>query len=142
MGNDEGETGGGRYPPQRSSPQTFQPWLLLSGGLPSRPAIEPCLRPPKHQSVFLSCVDGSCAKHLTVESYTVVMLLTFILIIISIPSPSLFHSRLKTFLFCKSFPPQPFLFFSRTDYMDSPDCLLLLLSISVFYFLVFLLYTF
>ena len=32
-------------------------------------------------------VDGSCAKHLTVESYTVVMLLAFILIIISIPSP-------------------------------------------------------
>jgi len=32
-------------------------------------------------------VDGSCAKHLTVESYLVVMLLTFILIIISIPSP-------------------------------------------------------
>ena len=37
-------------------------------------------------------VDGSCAKHLTVESYTVVMLLTFILVIISIPSPSLLHS--------------------------------------------------
>ena len=58
------------------------------------------------------------------------MLLTFILIIICIPSPphsfipglkrsfytyhylysitpSLFYSRLKTFLFCKSFPPQP-----------------------------------
>jgi len=32
-------------------------------------------------------VDGSCAKHLTLESYTVVMLLTFILIIISIPLP-------------------------------------------------------
>jgi len=47
-------------------------------------------------------VDGSCAKHLAVEYYTVVMLLTFILIIIiSIP---LFHSRLKTFLFCKFFP--------------------------------------
>jgi len=28
-------------------------------------------------------VDGSCAKHLTVESYTVVMLLTFMLIIIT-----------------------------------------------------------
>ena len=27
-------------------------------------------------------------------------------------------------------------FFFRTDYVDSPDCLLLLLSISVFYFLV------
>ena len=49
-------------------------------------------------------------------------------------SHPLFHSRLKTFLFCKSFPPQPFLFFFRTDYMDSPDCLLLLLSISVFTF--------
>jgi len=33
-------------------------------------------------------VDGSCAKHLTIASYTVVMLLTFILIIIiSILSP-------------------------------------------------------
>ena len=32
-------------------------------------------------------VDGTCAKHLTVESYTVVMLLTVILVIISIPSP-------------------------------------------------------
>jgi len=31
--------------------------------------------------------DGSCAKHLTVESYMVVMLLTFILNIFSIPSP-------------------------------------------------------
>ena len=33
-------------------------------------------------------VDGSCAKHLTAESYTVVMLLTVtgLLIIISIPS--------------------------------------------------------
>jgi len=32
---------------------------------------------------------------------------------------SLFHSRLKPP--CKSFPPQPFLFFFRTDYMDFPD---------------------
>jgi len=47
---------------------------------------------------------------------------------------SLFHPRLKTFLFCKSFPPQPFLI----HYMDSPDCLLLFLSIYVSYFLVFL----
>jgi len=49
-------------------------------------------------------VDGCCSKHLPVESYTVVMLLTFILIIISIPSPSLLYSRLKTLLLCKSFP--------------------------------------
>jgi len=50
----------------------------------------------------------------------------------------LFHSRLKTFPFCKSIPPQPFLFFFGTDSTDSSDCLLLLLSISVVYFLVFL----
>jgi len=36
-------------------------------------------------------VDGSCAKRLTVESYTIVMLLTFLILItiISIPSPHL-----------------------------------------------------
>ena len=34
---------------------------------------------------------------------------------------SLFHSRLKTFLSANPFPLQPFLFFFRTDYMDSPE---------------------
>lgn len=34
-----------------------------------------------------------------------VLLLTFKLIITSIPPPPHFHSRLKTFRFCKSFPP-------------------------------------
>ena len=65
------------------------------------------------------------------------MLLTVILIIISFPSASHFFIpgfRLKTFLFCKSFPPQPFLFFFRTDYMDSPRLLPFLLSMSVFTF--------
>ena len=33
--------------------------------------------------------------------------------------------------FLQIFPTAAFLFFFRTDYMDSPDCLLLLLSISV-----------
>ena len=41
--------------------------------------------------------DGNTsAKYLTTESFTVVMLLTFI---ISIPRPSLFHSTFKIFLF-------------------------------------------
>jgi len=41
-------------------------------------------------------VDGSCAKRLTIEFYTVVMLLTFLLIIISVPSaPRSFIPRLK-----------------------------------------------
>jgi len=32
-------------------------------------------------------VEGSCAEHLIIEFYTAVVLLAFILIIISIPSP-------------------------------------------------------
>ena len=57
-------------------------------------------------------VDGSCAKHLTVESYTVVMLLTFILIISSSPISSPHHSfipSLKRFFSANpsDFPPLP-----------------------------------
>jgi len=38
---------------------------------------------------------------------------------------SVFHSRLKTFLFCKSTNPShcSFFFYFRTDFTDSPDCL-------------------
>jgi len=80
-------------------------------------------------------VDGSCAQHLTVESYTVFICQQSYLLLFGIPSPTNFHSRLKTFLFCKSFPPQPFLFLLRDSlYTDSPNCLLLFLTISVFYF--------
>jgi len=50
-------------------------------------------------------VDGSCAKHLAVESYTVVMLQHSYLLLLVFHHPSLLHSRLKTVLFCKSFPP-------------------------------------
>jgi len=83
-------------------------------------------------------VDGSCAKHLTVECYTVVMLLTFILINISILLPP--HSFIPGLKHSCSANPSTvaFLFFFSTDYMDYPDCLLLLLRISVFYFLLFL----
>ena len=49
---------------------------------------------------------------------------------------SLFHSRLKTILFCKSFPPQPFFFFFRTDYMIPPTFTVTSGHIR-FYFLVF-----
>ena len=55
---------------------------------------------------------------------------------------SLFHSRLKTLIpFLRIFPTAAFLFFFRTDYMDSPDCLLLLISVFTFEFF-FLFYTF
>jgi len=62
-----------------------------------------------HRDQFVSlCLDvviiyslktAHKAEHLTVESYAVF-----------ICQQSLFHSRLKTFLFCISFPSQPFLF--------------------------------
>ena len=45
---------------------------------------------------------------------------------------SFFHSRLKTLPFLQILPTAAFPFPLRTDCMDSPDCLLLLLSISVF----------
>ena len=48
---------------------------------------------------------------------------------------SSFHAYNLPFL--QIIPTVAFLFFFRTDSMDSPDCLPTLLSISVFYFLVF-----
>ena len=72
------------------------------------------------------------------------MLLTFILIIISIPSPP--HSFIPDLKppFSANPPHRSLPFFFRTDYMDSPDCLLLHLSISVlllFSFSVFTLFS-
>jgi len=87
----------------------------------------------------LICAAGTVGNGLVI--YVVLRFVSYLLLLL-FHHPSLFHSRLKTFLFCKSFPPQSFLFFFRTDYMDSPDCLPILLSISVFYCLVFRLSTF
>jgi len=47
---------------------------------------------------------------------------------------SLFHSRIKTFFSANPSHHSPSFFFFRIHYMDSPDCLLLLLSMSVFTF--------
>ena len=55
-------------------------------------------------------VDGGCAEHLTVESYTLFICQQSYLLLLGIPSPTHSYSRLKTFLFCKSFLPQHFLF--------------------------------
>ena len=55
-------------------------------------------------------VDGSCAKHLTTEFYTVVMLLIYIyLLLVVFHQPSLFHSSLKTFSANPSRRSLPFL---------------------------------
>ena len=59
--------------------------------------------------------------------------LIVIIIIISFSSPTLFHSRLKTFFFCKSFPQQLFFFFFRTDYMI-PQTFTVTSNISAFTF--------
>ena len=87
-------------------------------------------------------VDGSCAKHLTVESYMVVMLLNFILIIISFPSPTLsFIPDLKS-----SFSANPShcsLSFSSSGLTTwIPQTFSVISEQIRFYFLVFLLNTF
>jgi len=63
-------------------------------------------------------VDGSCAEQSTIESYTVIMLLTFIFIIITIPSPPhSFIPGLKPSFSAN--PSQHSIPFFRTDYIDS-----------------------
>ena len=59
--------------------------------------------------MFLSCrgVDSSCARHLTVESHTAVMTLTFILILLVFYYPLTLVPDLNLLLFCKSYTPQP-----------------------------------
>ena len=47
-------------------------------------------------------------------------------------TPSILHSRLKTFVFHKFVPTVAFPFFFGINSADSPDCLPILLSISVF----------
>jgi len=76
--------------------------------------------------------------HLTVKSYSVIYAANShtYYYYFSI-THSLFHSRLKTFLFCKSSPLQPFFFFFRTDYMIPHTFSVKLSSfLKVFYFLV------
>ena len=51
---------------------------------------------------------------------------------------SLFHSRLKTFLFCKSFPPQPFLFLLQDSLHGFPRLFTVIFEHICFLLLVFL----
>ena len=59
----------------------------------------------------LLVVKANSILHITKSNFVIVFVTFIRIIIIS------FHSGLKTFLFCKSFPLQPFLFFFRTDHM-------------------------
>jgi len=67
---------------------------------------------------------------------------TFILTIIwySI-THSLFHSKLKTFLFCKSFPLQPFLFLLQYSLHGFPGLFTVIFEHICFLLLVFLFFT-
>ena len=81
-------------------------------------------------------VDGICAEHLTVESYTVfICQQSYLLLFWYSITHSLFLSRLKNLPSLQILPTAalPF-FYLNIYYMNSPDCLLLLLGISVFYF--------
>ena len=87
-------------------------------------------------------VGGSCAEHLTVESYTIIIslqshLLSYLLLWYSI-THSLSHSRLKSFLFCKSSLSQPFLFLLQDSLYGSPRLFTVTSEhIRLFYFLLF-----
>ena len=88
-------------------------------------------------------VDGSCAEHLTVESYTVFICQQSYLLFWYSITLSLFHSRLKTFLFCKSFPPQTFLFLLQHSLHGFPRLFTVISEHICFLILVFLFfYTF
>jgi len=83
-------------------------------------------------------VEGGCAKHLTMEFYTVVMLLTFILITISILSPLTlsFQALNIPFSAVPSHHSLPFLLF-RTDsglFTDTSEHIHFFFSFSVFPF--------
>ena len=54
-------------------------------------------------------VGGSFAEHLTVESYTIIISPQSYFYYWYSITHSLIHSRLKSFLFCESSLPQPFL---------------------------------
>jgi len=87
-------------------------------------------------------VGGSYAEHLTVESYTIIISLQSYFYYWYSITHSLFHSRLKSFLFCKSCLPQPFLFLLQDSLYGFPRLyLLLLLSISVFLLFSFSVFT-
>ena len=80
------------------------------------------------------------AERLTVESYTIIISLQSYFYYWYSITHSLFHSRLKSSL--SSNPPYRSLSFVsfKIHYMDLPDCLLLLLSISVFLLFTFFLF--
>jgi len=81
-----------------------------------------------------------CLEHLTVESYTVFFCQQSYLglLLLGFPSPTHFHSRLKTFLFCKSFPLQPFLFLLRDSLHGFPGLFTVISEHICFLLLVFL----
>jgi len=66
------------------------------------------LQPPKPIKLSINLLVCGCSKA-GLRNHKQFTLLTIIQYSIT---HSLFHSRLKTFLFCKSFPPLPFLFSS------------------------------
>ena len=87
------------------------------------------------------CTSGFADEHLAVESYTVIMLLTFILepVINSISSPLTLSFQSLNLSYLQILSTVVFHYF-RTDSMDSADCLPILLSISDFF--TFLFFTF
>ena len=78
-------------------------------------------------------VGGSCAEHLTVESYTIIISLQSYFSLLVFHHPLSFYTLGLNPSFSANPPYRSPSFVSfKIHYMDFPDCLLLLLSISVF----------
>jgi len=86
-------------------------------------------------------VGGSCAEHLSVESYTIIISLQSYFYYSYAITHSLFHSRLKSFLFCESSLPQPFLSLLQDSLYGFPRLFTATSEhIRLIYFLVFFLF--
>jgi len=84
------------------------------------------------------CTACSCAEHLTVESYTIIIFLQSYFYYWYSITHWLFHSRLKSFLFCESSLQQPFLCLLQDSLYGFPSLLTATSEhIRLFYFLVF-----
>ena len=103
------------------------------------------------------CQEGAVYSRVFVLTNKIIIILVFFITVLVVESkipPSVPWTReshsspIRSFIpglipfFLQILPTVAFLFFFRTDSRDSPDCLPILLSISVFYILVFLFPTF
>ena len=133
---------GPRGPAGPIGPPGFPGPIATGGfiGLPGPPGHPGPPGPPGYPGVpgrTGNFVTISNPEHLTVESYTVIICQQLYLLLSGIRSPTSSIPGLKRSFSASPSDRSSSFFFVKIHYMDSPDCLVLFLSISVLYFLVF-----